>query len=46
MMHETFTPISKRSRRTAALAAVVLLITGAAGAANRVVLGEYFTNLY
>jgi hypothetical protein len=36
-----------RQLRTAALtAAVSLLVTTAAGAAERVVLGEYFTNLF
>jgi hypothetical protein len=46
MMHGTNNSLAGRRHRTAAIAVAMLLITGAAGAANRVVLGEYFTNLF
>lgn len=40
-------PLFRRPIATAAVAATTfLLIVSAAGAAERVVLGEYFTNLY
>ncbi len=47
-MIDTQRRIVSRGRRTRSLliAAFVLLVVSAAGAADRVVLGEYFTNVY
>ena len=41
-----FTEIRRWAPPAVLTAAVVMLIVSAAGAADRVVLGEYFTNLF
>jgi len=41
-----FTEIRRWAAPAVFAAAIVLLIVSAAGAADRVVLGEYFTNIY
>jgi hypothetical protein len=46
MDRHPFTEIRRWAAPAVFAAAIVMLIVSAAGAADRVVLGEYFTNLY
>ena len=45
-IHHSDPEIRQRNAPTVLAAVIALLIVSTAGAADRVVLGEYFTNLY